>query len=141
MKWLGSMMLVALVGCGDVPVNGEISVRMGQETAAIVMPSECVENGTDRGAGVELWDEAGWSFHFRHDSLHGASMLVSSPGNEEIAVLVPSECEVFRGELRRRTEIEDELIHVTYGHLDLQCHRADGVVVEAELDFDHCTER
>ena len=141
MKWLGSMMFVALVGCGDVPVSGEVTVRMAGGAAATVMPVECVESGSDRGAGVELWDEAGWSFHFRHDSRHGASMQVSSPAGEEVAVLSPSDCDVFRGELRRRTELDDDLVHVTYGHLDLQCRRADGVVVEGELDFDHCTER
>jgi hypothetical protein len=141
MKWLGCLACVALVACGETAVSGEVTVRVADGAPAIIMPTECIEGGSSRGAGVELWDETGWSFHFRHDSVTGPSLQISTPAGEEAAVIVPGDCQVFRGELRQRTEQQDEIVHVTYGHLDLECQRSDGVQVEGELDFDKCMDR
>jgi hypothetical protein len=139
--WWGVMMCVALTACGETAVGGEVAVRIADHASTVVMPTECAQSGSARGAGVELWDDTGWSFQFRHDSRTGASLAIWMPSGEPVAVLEHDECEVFHGELRQRTDLEDEPMQVTYGHLHLQCQRDDGVAVAGELDFDRCLAR
>ena len=130
-------MSLALVGCAEAPVGGTLTMRGAD--SGLVVPTACTDRGTERGAGVELWDDAGWSLHFAHDARTGPSLRITNPRGEPL-MLSPRECAVFRGELRRRIEHEDELRHVTYGHLDLECEH-EGVQVAGELDFDQCLER
>lgn len=136
--WLGGVLSLAVAGCSEAPVGGALTIRGAD--AGLVIPTACADRGTERGAGVELWDDAGWSLHFAHDARTGPSLRITSPRGEPVAALSPRECATFRGELRRRTEHEEGLRHVTYGHLDVECSHG-GVQVAGELDFDQCLER
>jgi len=136
------LLLLPLLGAsGDGPVGGELTLRLADGTAMTVSPASCVESASERGSGVELRDEHGAALRFQHDSLTGPALRVFTPEGEPAAELVPRDCQLFHGELRQRTEADGPLVEVTYGHLDLECERADGMTVSGSLDFDHCLAR